>query len=440
MTRRTDVAPDPLPRHPDVERALVGALIVSGDLDAIAACATALEPSDFTVEAVRAAYVAILALAAADKPVDAMTVAAAGIPVALVAELSSLAAPSAYAAGYADILAHAATRRRLIGIAGDLAAAAYRGEPTAAEIAASAALALAPATASAADDEAEGCIADELAGIDAGTDPRVTWPTTVRPLDESCGGLAPGDIAIVAGYTGLGKTWLAATLANAAIDRGKAVLFVSLEMTKRQVAARVLRNRVARSSAPDDVARREAHAVLGDPQALRVRTNARSVAAIGALTALYQPDVVIVDYAQILAPADSRATEYAANTSNAHALQALAKRAGCAVVVLSQLSRETNRGHALGAAGFGLGVKSSNAWEEVADVGLLVRGIWAPNSDANSRPDAISLTLVKCRHGRSGGSATYDQDGATGRLVERAPESITRAPSVSWAEMAGGAS
>ena len=62
--------------------------------------------------------------------------------------------------------------------------------------------------------------------------------TGIRRLDEMIGGFYPGDLVIIGGRPGMGKSSLALALAiNAALD-GKAVAFASLEMTAESLALR----------------------------------------------------------------------------------------------------------------------------------------------------------------------------------------------------------
>ena len=71
---------------------------------------------------------------------------------------------------------------------------------------------------------------------------RVTGvPTGFKGLDETTGGLQPGELIIIAARPSMGKTAMALNVArNAAVDHGKKVAIFSLEMTKLSLALRLL--------------------------------------------------------------------------------------------------------------------------------------------------------------------------------------------------------
>lgn len=59
-------------------------------------------------------------------------------------------------------------------------------------------------------------------------------------IDNQSGGAQKGDYIVIVGQTGVGKTFLALKIGNAAHSRGKNVLFLSTEMPNLQSARRVL--------------------------------------------------------------------------------------------------------------------------------------------------------------------------------------------------------
>jgi len=64
--------------------------------------------------------------------------------------------------------------------------------------------------------------------------------TGIVELDETISGLMPSDYVILAGRPGSGKTSLATNITENICARGGAVVFFSLEMTTKQVIARIL--------------------------------------------------------------------------------------------------------------------------------------------------------------------------------------------------------
>lgn len=65
-------------------------------------------------------------------------------------------------------------------------------------------------------------------------------PYGIAPLDESIGGMAPGDLVIVGARPGMGKTAVALAVADHVSQWNRGVLFVSLEMGKPQLGERWL--------------------------------------------------------------------------------------------------------------------------------------------------------------------------------------------------------
>jgi len=69
-------------------------------------------------------------------------------------------------------------------------------------------------------------------------------PFGVAGLDDLYGGMGAGDLIVLAGRTGMGKTAVAIAMADRAADQGFGVYFDSLEMTRDQVSERWLSARM----------------------------------------------------------------------------------------------------------------------------------------------------------------------------------------------------
>jgi replicative DNA helicase len=193
-------------------------------------------------------------------------------------------------------------------------------------------------------------------------------PTGFRDIDGRLGGLHPSDLVILAGRPSMGKTALATNMAfNAArayrrepadgaektVD-GAVVGFFSLEMSREQLATRILAeqtqissDKIRRGMVPADkftdlvVASRELQRLpiyIDDTPALTIsamRTRARRLKRTRDL------GLIVIDYLQLIAPSpgsrhDSRVQELSEITRG---LKALAKELHVPVLALSQLSR-----------------------------------------------------------------------------------------------------
>lgn len=64
--------------------------------------------------------------------------------------------------------------------------------------------------------------------------------TGYKKLDDMMLGMLPGELIIIAGKTSRGKTTLALNIANNVALEGKSVLFVTLEMTRAEIASRYM--------------------------------------------------------------------------------------------------------------------------------------------------------------------------------------------------------
>jgi replicative DNA helicase len=210
-------------------------------------------------------------------------------------------------------------------------------------------------------------------------------PTGFAELDDITSGLQPGELIIVAGRPSMGKTALGLNMAeHLAITGHRPALFFSLEMSRQQIAQRVLcsrarvdahRLRRGRHSnqdlerlktAADDL--RAAPLLVDDTADLTVlELRARARLAFRR----YQIRAIFVDYLQLmrLPRAESRQVEVA---TISRGLKALAKDLNVPVVAMAQLNRspedKTRRGNRPRMSD----LRESGAIEQDADVIMLL--------------------------------------------------------------------
>lgn len=434
---RQPVRTQPLvPSAPDAERALIGSLLIEGaSALAVDECARMVDHTSFLQPAWACAWRSIWRRAGSGEAIDPVLVAEdcerdEGWPAGLSA-LSALvgavdgATVISNAPWYARQVFAAAHRRRVIDTAAKVAAEAYQhaGDPE--ELQASVSKAWAALDIMLAETETgelapvfDQLEADAAAGIAAG------WSTGFVCIDEWIGGAIPGHIWVLGGYSNVGKSMMACALANGLADNGARVAVVSLEMSNKQMAVRLLAGRVGASAAfryqvkpgrpaatwtaDERAAVAAARAAIQERvhvyQSVRTLEGVQSVARRGGY------DVVIVDYGQLMDMQQAR-SEYEANTTAARGLQALAKLAPCTVIALSQVSQEHQR---LGQQDAVYGFKGSGAWAEVADLGLML-------TRDKATPEVLDLLAVKNRHGMNaaaGAKAQLRMDKNTGALHE----------------------
>ena len=194
-------------------------------------------------------------------------------------------------------------------------------------------------------------------------------PTGLRDLDGKLGGLHRSDLIILAGRPSMGKTALATNMAFNAAKRyrtakredggtdvvdGAVIGFFSLEMSREQLATRILAeetrissDKIRRGLVPSEkfpdlvMASRDLYKVpifIDDTAALSIsamRTRARR------LKRQHNLGLIVIDYLQLISPSpgsrhDNRVQELSEITRG---LKALAKELDIPVLALSQLSR-----------------------------------------------------------------------------------------------------
>jgi replicative DNA helicase len=240
-------------------------------------------------------------------------------------------------------------------------------------------------------------------------------PTGFKDLDNKTSGFQPGDLVIVAGRPGMGKTALALNLAqNACHETGNPVAVFSLEMSKEQLSLRMLSSQAGVDSSKmrggflsqkDLASINQAAGTLYDIplfiddspaiSALEIRAKARRMKMNEGLS------MVVVDYLQLMrgrASAERRDLEI---SEMSRSLKALAKELSIPVICLSQLNRKveerTNKRPVLS------DLRESGAIEQDADVILFIyrEAIYNKDIEPDKRRQA-ELIVAKQRNGPTG--------------------------------------
>ncbi|MBE6788968.1 MAG: replicative DNA helicase [Ruminococcaceae bacterium] len=173
-------------------------------------------------------------------------------------------------------------------------------------------------------------------------------------LDRTTNGLNKSDLIILAARPGVGKTSLALNIASHVGERsGKAVAIFSLEMSKEQLVLRMLSSaakipntqlRIGQLEDSQWTDLAEASGTLSSSSIYIDDTSSINIADMRAkLRRVENLGLVIVDYLQLMTSAkrfENRTTEVSAITRD---LKILAKDLGVPVMVLSQLSRSSEK-------------------------------------------------------------------------------------------------
>jgi replicative DNA helicase len=177
-------------------------------------------------------------------------------------------------------------------------------------------------------------------------------PSGLGDLDALIGGFLPGDLDIVAGRPGHGKSTLLAQIgAHAALDLGLPTLFLTLEMRRYEVYNRIVASRLAiplkalNTGKPGDDGwiklAKQAGATAESPFWVDDTTN-QTLTSIAALARQWKRrhglKLLIVDYLQLVTPpkAENRQNEVSALSRG---LKILAAQEDISIVVAAQLNR-----------------------------------------------------------------------------------------------------
>ena len=237
-------------------------------------------------------------------------------------------------------------------------------------------------------------------------------PTGITELDATITGLNRSDLIILAARPGMGKTSFALNVArHASVACGRRVAFFSLEMSKEQLASRMLSTeslvsstklRTGELSEGEWTRLIEGGDILSQAELYFDDTPGITVPEMKAkLRRLQNVDVVFIDYLQLMNSArkiDNRVQEISEITRN---LKIMAKELAVPVIALSQLARtsEKRTDHRPILSD----LRDSGSIEQDADIVLfLYRDDYYQNEnggdDSQNKSECI---IAKNRHGES---------------------------------------
>lgn len=255
--------------------------------------------------------------------------------------------------------------------------------------------------------EAAAELLEDLDRVDEGY--RAFVETGISDLDRILGGgLIREGLYILAARPGCGKTTLAAALAERMLERGRRVLFVSLEMSRKQLMARRVAADVGRATAAQilrgELADEERKAVgeslvkLSKRPLFFNRRASLNTSEIQFLAKQNRADVVIIDYLGLMRHEAGKSL-YERVTGTSNQLKRMARGLETPVLCLAQLNREVegrqNQEPRLS------DLRDSGAIEQDADGVLLIHRPAIEDADEYG-PTPMEVTVAKNRHGRTG--------------------------------------
>lgn len=428
----------------DAERSVLAALLSGPDV--FADVSEILDPEDFGMVAHKLIYAAIVALEAAGKPIDRITVAdqlrkqkhlqkAGGTDT--IDALLDEAAGAGNVVEHAQIISDRAKLRRLIAAGREIAGEAMAQDAEAGSVLEHAEQLVFDLGKSRARgsmhtmSQAVAVMLEDLAK--ARTSSLIGQSTGLAELDKLTGGLQPGQLIVVAARPGMGKSAFALQLARhvAETSGGMMVPFLSYEMSVSELSMRMLANSMAfnlhklrQGDIPSGMERDLAVAaenmaqlsVLIDdnpPDTMSgVRSAMRRLARRGPIGA------IVVDYLQLLSAdrfkgGDNRVQEV---TEISRGLKRLATELEVPVIALSQLNRQLeqrpNKRPQLS------DLRESGSIEQDASLVLFLYRDAMYNGDAD--PNLAEVIIGKQRNGPTGTIYCEFDAAAGGRFVATA--------------------
>ena len=420
------------PQDLEAEKSLLGALLLSDA--AFPNVLEVLKAEDFYEPRHIDIFKGMTALYEHHRPIDLMTLTAelkdrktlksiGGAP--YLTELTNFVPTASHVDAYADIVAAAALRRRLIQAGSEIATAAYDGSTKIEDLIGKAEKNLFEVSDKTVKSD---YVALEELLIDAYD--RIEelhknkgalrgLKTGFRDLDKKTAGLQKGDLIIVGARPAMGKTTFAQNLAyNVATRNGgnKGVLFFSMEMAKNEIIDRMISDvsgvdnwkiRTGNIEAEDFTAIGDAMSDMSEVPLYLDDTSSMTILELRnkARRAAHDHDIsmVIVDYLQLLQGSD----RYAGNrvqevTEISRGLKTLARELEIPVIALAQLSRSvTGRDDPRPVLS---DLRESGSIEQDADLVMFLHrpDYYKQNNDDYEPTNITELILAKHRHGPVG--------------------------------------
>ena len=236
--------------------------------------------------------------------------------------------------------------------------------------------------------------------------------TGIKIIDDETGGLTPGQLVVIGGRPGMGKSALGFNIASHITSCGKAVLFFSLEMSKEELAnrstcteAKLNSGKIKHPEWINDgeweritagyVKIRNYPLYIDDTAAITLNhfyATARAQRANGGL------DAVVVDYLQLMN--GFRGVKYINDNARVSAitkeLKNLTKLLEVPIIVLSQLSRDGTKKERKPIL---TDLRESGSIEQDADIVVFLH---RDNTENEEKEVLTKLILAKHRGGRTG--------------------------------------
>ena len=244
-------------------------------------------------------------------------------------------------------------------------------------------------------------------------------PTGFTYLDSMLTGLGRSDLIILAARPGMGKTSLALNIATNVAEQSKVpVAIFSLEMTKEQLASRILASKAlidSKSMRTGNLSRQDwvdlaqesdglsaTPIYLDDTSGITINEMKAKVRRLNQDPAKPNIGLIIIDYLQLMSSGrrtENRVQEISEMTRN---LKNMAKELDVPVITLSQLSRAPDKATGGSRRPVLSDLRDSGSIEQDADVVLFLYRESYYNQDGDVDEGVAECIVSKNRHGDTG--------------------------------------
>lgn len=413
------------PHSLEAEQAVLGSILI--DSRCAAQVIAALKPEEFYSELNRGIYEVICSMFNFAKPIDAVTVLdemrLQGIfnpqtSQTYLVELMSVTPTAANVMRYVDIVRDKALLRNIATVASDITAAVNEGTGSSEDVLENAErkiYALRQGKTLGGLEPISAILGEVYQGIaelsrTKGGIPGL--PTGLGELDETIMGLKNSDLIILASRPGMGKTSLALNIAlNVAKKTSKAIAIFSLEMSRQQLATRLLSGEayVDSKKLQTGMLSKEDWQKLSAATATLSKTRMfiddNSIITVSDMNAqcrrVQDLGLVIIDYLQLMTSATGESSEnrIQAVAEISRMLKIMAKELDVPVLVMSQLSRASTQRQDKRPMLSDL--RESGSLEQDADI---VLGLYREDyfNRESEEHNTAELIVMKNRHGNTG--------------------------------------
>lgn len=414
------------PHSVESEQSILGSILL--DKDAIITVAETITPSDFYKDAHRIIYESMMSLNSKNEPIDMITLTdelkkrgylddIGGVT--YLTSLSTIVPTTSNVKYYAEIVKEKSVLRQLIKASNEIINLGYENGESSEDVLDFAEKKIFDIAQERTTDDFKPInqvLMDTYGMIESiySNKSDVTGVTTgFKDLNKKINGLQKTDLILVAARPAMGKTAFALNLVqNAAIKGNASVAVFSLEMSKEQLAQRMIaaqsnvelkKMKTGTLSDADWPRIVNAMAVMSDAKIFiddtpgikinELRSKCRKLKMENGL------DLVMIDYLQLMESDSKNESRQQEISKISRSLKILAKELECPVVALSQLSRapEQRADHRPVLSD----LRESGAIEQDADIVMFLYRDEYYHSDSEKK-DIAEIIIAKNRHGETG--------------------------------------